>query len=139
VIGDDKFWAGIRGYYRRHRDAVASTADFRRAMEEAAGSDLRWFFDEWLYRGGLPKIEGGWHYDPAAKRIEIELSQRQPGPVFRMPVDIAIMTTGVETRTERLQIAERTGAFSIPSDQPPASVVIDPGVWALMDVAFSKR
>ena len=37
------------------------------------------------------------------------------------------------------QIGERTGAFSIPSDQPPTSVVIDPGVWALMDVAFSKR
>jgi aminopeptidase N len=108
-------------------------------MEEATGSDLGWFFDEWLYRGGLPKIEGGWHYDSVAKRIEIELNQRQPGPAFRMPIDIAIMTTGMETRTERVQIAERTGAFSIPSDQPPASVVIDPDVWALMDVAFTKR
>jgi aminopeptidase N len=139
LMGDDRFWAGIRGYYRRYRDAVASTADFRHAMEEAAGSDLGWFFDQWLYRGGLPRIEGGWHYDAAARRIEIELNQRQPGPAFRMPIDIAIMTTGVEPRTERVQITGRTGAFSIPSDQPPASVVIDPDVWTLMDVAFTKR
>jgi aminopeptidase N len=139
LMGDDRFWDGIRGYYRRYRDAVASTADFRHAMEEAAGTDLGWFFDEWLYRGGVPHIEGGWHYDSAAKRIEIELSQRQPGPAFRMPIDIAIVTAGKETRIEHVQVGERTGAFSIPCDQPPASIAIDPDVWALMDVAFTKR
>ena len=34
VIGTDTFWAGIREYYRRYRNASASTADFRRVMEQ---------------------------------------------------------------------------------------------------------
>ena len=43
-VGDDRFWAGIRDYYQRHRDANATTTDFRLAMERASGRDLRGFF-----------------------------------------------------------------------------------------------
>ena len=35
VLGDDTFWAGIRLYYARHRNANASSDDLRRAMEDA--------------------------------------------------------------------------------------------------------
>ena len=41
-IGTDKFWAGIRDYYRRYRDSNASTSDFRKVMEQASASDLGW-------------------------------------------------------------------------------------------------
>ena len=58
VVGDEAFWSGIREYYRLYRDKNASTADFRRVMEEASGSDLGWFFDQWLTRGGMLKVEG---------------------------------------------------------------------------------
>src|ERR1700755_3214407 len=63
VIGTEKFWTGIREYYRRYRDSNASTADFRKAMEEAAGADLGWFFEQWMYRAGSPAVEGGWKYN----------------------------------------------------------------------------
>src|ERR1044071_6740673 len=33
VIGTEKFWAGIREYYRRYRDRNASTDDFHKVME----------------------------------------------------------------------------------------------------------
>ena len=76
VLGDDRFWAGIRLYYSRFRNSNASSADFRHAMEDAckdAGNcpaeiqDLGWFFDEWLNRGGVPQVTGSWTYDAAAK------------------------------------------------------------------------
>src|SRR5262249_4205247 len=58
--GTDMCGTGPRDYYRRYRDNSASTADFRRVMEEASGQDLGWFFDQWLYRPGSPVVEGGW-------------------------------------------------------------------------------
>ena len=58
VIGTEKFWAGIRDYYRRYRNCNASTDDFRQVMEQAAGTDLAWFFDQWLKRPGMPKLSG---------------------------------------------------------------------------------
>ena len=62
MIGDEAFWTGIRSYYRAHQDGHATTADFRREMERASGKDLRVFFDQWLTRGGLVRLDGDWSY-----------------------------------------------------------------------------
>jgi len=56
LIGDAAFWTGIRDYYKTFRDSNATTADFRRTMEQASGQELGWFFDQWLTRGGFPKL-----------------------------------------------------------------------------------
>jgi aminopeptidase N len=139
LLGDEKFWGGIRIYYSRYRDGNASTADFRQAMEEASGVELGWFFDEWLYRGGLPRIEGNWHYDATAKQIDVEVNQTQPGAPFKMPVDIGVSVQGSGTRIERVQISSRNEKFRIASEQPPTSVVLDPNLWVLMDARVTER
>ncbi len=66
AMGTEKFWTGIREYYRRYRNLNASTDDFRQVMEQAAGTDLSWFFDQWLRRPGMPRLKGSWRYDPAS-------------------------------------------------------------------------
>ncbi|HEX3878537.1 MAG TPA: M1 family metallopeptidase, partial [Bryobacteraceae bacterium] len=68
-IGDEKFWAGIRDYYARYCNSNASTAEFRRVMEENSGADLGWFFDQWIYRVGSPVVAGTWRYDGAAHKV----------------------------------------------------------------------
>ncbi len=57
---------GGRGVLPRHPRVLrrvshrnAKTEDFRRAMEEASGRNLARFFRQWLYRGGIPRVEGG--------------------------------------------------------------------------------
>jgi aminopeptidase N len=134
-VGDEKFWAGIREYYRRYRDANASTADFRKVMEETSGADLGWFFDQWLYRAGSPVVEGGWKYDSRAKQIEIDLSQAQPGDAFRLPVQVAIAAEGVVN----IRMTAKQQRFEIPAAKEPSAVTLDPDTWLLMDAKFSKR
>ena len=56
TIGTDTFWTGIRDYYRRYRNQNASTDDFRQVMEQASGTSLSWFFDQWLTRPGMPSL-----------------------------------------------------------------------------------
>ena len=90
AMGTEKFWTGIREYYRRYRNLNASTDDFRQVMEQAAGTDLSWFFDQWLRRPGMPRLKGSWRYDPAARQIQIELAQAQTEPAFRLPIEIGI-------------------------------------------------
>ena len=58
AMGTEKFWTGVREYYRRYRDLNASTDDFRQVMERAAETDLSWFFEQWLRRPGMPKLKG---------------------------------------------------------------------------------
>ena len=140
TIGTDKFWSGIREYYRRYRDKNASTDDFRQVMERAGGVPLSWFFDQWLKRPGMPSLKGEWRYDAAAKQVLIELTQTQDGAAYRLPLEIAVAGATGPARVERIELTERTGRFSLAAATEPASVTLDPNTWVLMQSAeFVKR
>ena len=135
TIGTDKFWSGIREYYRRYRDQNASTDDFRQVMEGAAGVPLTWFFDQWLKRPGMPSLKGEWRYDAGAKQVLIELTQTQDAAAYRLPLEIAVTGASGQPRIERIELAERTGRFSVAAATEPASVTLDPNTWVLTESA----
>ena len=138
-IGTDKFWAGIREYYRRYRDSNASTEDLRRVMEEVSGVNLEWFFRQWLYRAGSPAVEGGWKYNAQSKKIEIELAQTQAGDTFRLPLEVAVLTAGTaKPKIVKIEMTEKQQRFELTSDQEPATVALDPNTWILMDSKFAN-
>lgn len=139
-VGDRIFWEGIREYYRRYRDGNATTADFRKVMEETFGKDLGWFFQQWLYRAGTPVVEGGWKYSPEAKSIGIDLVQTQPGDPYRLTIEVGIVGAGTpQTRIESIEFTGKHQRFEIAADREPSQVVLDPNTWVLMDATFTKR
>lgn len=139
-MGTDKFWAGIREYYRRYRDSNASSDDFRKVMEESSGENLEWFFTQWLNRPGSPVVDGGWSYDSAAKKIRIELAQTQTGNPYRLPLELGIQETGAATvRIEKIELTGRSQLFEIAAEKEPSSVMLDPKTWILMDARFVRK
>ncbi|MGI5482110.1 M1 family metallopeptidase [Streptomyces lavendofoliae] len=54
AVGDATFFAVLRGWPARYRHANASTEDFVRYVEEAAGEDLTDLWDVWLYGEDRP-------------------------------------------------------------------------------------
>jgi aminopeptidase N len=139
VMGTDRFWSGIRNYYRRYRNQNASTDDFRQVMEEAAGAELSWFFDQWLKRPGMPRLKGTWRYDATARQIAIELAQVQGGPAFRLPLEIGVAMGDGRLRIERVELSANAAQFTLRADAEPRSVVLDPDTWLLLDAPeFTK-
>jgi aminopeptidase N len=139
-LGTPLFWQGIREYYHRYRDSNASTADLRKVMEDISGKDLAWFFGQWLYRAGSPALEGGWRYNAAAKKIEIELAEVQLGAVYRLPLEVAVRGAGgVAASIARIEMTAARQSFEIPAESEPAAVELDPNTWVLMDAHFTKR
>lgn len=47
-LGEPGFWDGIRAYTRANYASSVTTADLRRAMEQASGRDLSAFFAKWV-------------------------------------------------------------------------------------------
>ncbi|MGH9313292.1 MAG: M1 family metallopeptidase [Vicinamibacterales bacterium] len=138
LVGTETFWQGIREYYRRYRNGIATTDDFRAVMEAASGKDLGWFFSQWLTRPGSPMIKGSWRYDAARKQIDVELSQAQTGEPYRLPIEIGVVMQGGDLpRVERVELRERRATFTIAADAEPASVVIDPNTWLLHEGGLS--
>jgi aminopeptidase N len=139
TIGTETFQAGIREYYRRYRNQNASTDDFRQVMEQAAGTSLSWFFDQWLKRPGMPSLRGQWRYDAAARQVQIDLAQVQSGDAYRLPLEIALVSKG-EPRIERVELTQATGRFTFAADAEPVAVTVDPNTWVLLQtVEFVKR
>jgi aminopeptidase N len=140
LIGTEPFWRGIRLYYQRYMNGVASTADLRRAMEEVSGQDLSWFFAQWLNRSGTPQVSGSWRYDPAARQIAVTVRQTQAADPFRFALGVGVSAAaGSAITIHQMQVAGREASFTIAADAEPASVVLDPGVWLLADLGSFQR
>ena len=133
-MGTEKFWEGIRNYYRLYRDSNASTGDFRRVMEEASGQDLGWFFTQWLTRTPSPAIVGTWAYNPRTKEVEMDLMQTQTGEAYRLPLEI-----GLGDRVAKIEMTLRQQRFTIGVEAQPATVVLDPNTLVLMDARLARK
>lgn len=133
-VGTEKFWAGIREYYRRYRDGNASTADFRRVMEEISGMDLGWFFAQWVYRAGTPVVQGRWAYDGGKKKIVLDLVQTQEGEAYRLAVEV-----GVDERVEKVEMTRKQQRFEIAAEAAPGKVELDPNTWLLGEFKLERR
>jgi aminopeptidase N len=95
VLGDELFWKAINYYAHKYAFQNVETNDFKIAIEEATGYNLKWFFDQWLYKAGYPIFEVKYSYDDSKKLLKLEVEQIQPGDsltpeVFKTPVDVEI-------------------------------------------------
>ena len=103
-------------------------------MEQASGQELGWFFDQWLTRGGFPKLRVRWSYDAPAKQLHLDVEQLQPGPHFRVPIEVAIEVEGdPRPRNDRIDVQKPRETLTLALDRQPRSVTLDPRTYALMD------
>ncbi len=140
MIGTANFWSGIQSYYKKYKDANATTEDFRREMEEASRKDLSVFFQQWLNKAGTLKYAGNWKYDTNKNQVKIKLDQVQKdGSLFDMPIEIGIYYKGQDRpQIEVVQVNKKSNTFTINVDSEPKNIVLDPNTWVLMDADFEK-
>ncbi len=87
-VGDEIFRDAIRAYVKRHRDTPVTSEDLRTVVEDVAGEDLAWFWKQWVYGLGYPKLDV--RYDERAKQLIVRQTQKQAGGqgLFRLRVPI---------------------------------------------------
>src|SRR5215813_12052510 len=113
-VGDAQFTKALQEFYRDNRFRLASFDDIRKSFEAATGADLRPFFDQWINEVGTPELKLD-HVAGEGARLDITLSQAQPGRRFALDVPVVIETDkGVETKV-----------VSMPSDRARVDVSFD--------------
>jgi aminopeptidase N len=131
TIGDQAFWKGINIYLNRHRFGNVESTDLKKAMEETSGQDLGWFFAQWVYGGGYPKLEVEQIYDTNTQSFRITISQVQKSDsltpaVFILPLDLEFKTEdGV--RRETIKVTKRQETFLLTVDKMPSAITLDRG------------
>lgn len=76
-LGEDNWWKAIRHYVKSNANKAVTTEDFRKAVEDATGASMDWFFDQWLYKMGHPIFEVTKHYDETKKQMTLRVRQTQ--------------------------------------------------------------
>ena len=64
VVGDSVFFNIIRTYYEKFKYKTADTWDFKKVCEQVSGTDLTYFFNQWIFNGtGRPEYKYSWKSD----------------------------------------------------------------------------
>jgi len=141
ILGDEAFFKANTLFLRTHAFGSADTDDFQTVVEEVAGQDLGWFFDQWLYRPGHPVIDisAQWDSDEELLRMNVTQLQDTTGgvPLFRFPVVIGITTPATVT-SHLVWVEQREEAFTLACPQEPLLVRFDQGNTLLKEWTFKK-
>ncbi len=129
TVGDEAFWKAINIYLNRHKFASVETSDLQKAMEEASGKKLDWFFDQWVYGVGIPKLDVKQTYNPRTKMLRLTVTQTQPvakdsTPAYRLPMNVEIKSaSGV--KSEKIEVTKRSQLFSFKTASKPIGLEFD--------------
>ncbi len=133
-FGDSVFWRGINRYATSHAYDNVVSDDLRRAFEETTGTDLKAFFDQWVYGAGFPVFQVSSNYDRAARRLVINAREVQARDSLTGFFDVDV---DVEARTDsgvvRFVVPVRNGVGEAGANlkAPPRSIRWNKGGWIL--------
>ncbi len=97
-VGDDAFFASLNNYLTTNKFKTGEAAQLRLAFEEVTGKDLNWFWNQWYYGAGHPKLKINYTYDkPGFAGVIIEQTQKS-GKLFKLPVAVDVYEKGVKSR-----------------------------------------
>ncbi|MFN8647937.1 MAG: M1 family aminopeptidase [Gemmatimonadales bacterium] len=134
LLGDSVFWAGMHRFLVDNAYQPVTTPDYAIAMERTCQCDLDWFFDQWAYGIGYPRVRFARRWDAAAGTLTVTVSQDQPvdsaHPLFRFPVTVRVITRDSVVRRELL-VSRAEESFTLPLPGAPLGFRFDEGGWLL--------
>ncbi|MET3115061.1 aminopeptidase N [Pedobacter sp. CG_S7] len=111
-LGDNIFFKGLNLYLKQNAFKTGEAHQLRLAMEETSGKDLNWFFNQWYFNAGHPKLTIDYTWDEASKSQKVTIKQTQGGEPFTLPMAIEIYAGGQKQRhLVTLNDAEQTYTF----------------------------
>lgn len=128
-IGDEAFWKAINTYLNRHKFGNVESTDLKKAMEEASGRNLTWFFNQWVYKGGYPKLTIRQAYSPVRKQLTLTILQTQKADaitpaIFTLPMEVEIQTAS-GPMIQKIEINKRIQVVSLKVPGKPTKIFLD--------------
>jgi aminopeptidase N len=131
LLGDDAFYKTLAHYLSKHRHGLVESRDLARAVEDATGKVVDWFFSQWVIDGaGHPDLDIRIHWDPEVglATVAVEQTQKVEGrtPLFRIPTKLRFRV-GERDVDVPIDIVEPKQTFHLRLDGEPSQAIFDPG------------
>lgn len=136
-LGDDAFFAGISDFLKSNEYKNAEAQQLRLSFEKVSGKDLNWFFNQWYYGSGNPKLDYSYAFEPVKKQVEVVINQSQEVP-FEFPLAIEVYDNGKPTRYHVWVNAKSKNSFSFNTANKPDLVNINADGVLLSEITEKK-
>ena len=124
-VGDSAFFKSLNLYLTTNKFKSAEAHQLRLAFEEVTGRDLNWFWNQWYFGSGHPKLNIDYIYDDNAKKVQVIIKQTQSGKkVFKLPITIDIYNAFGKKRSQ-VWMENRIDTFSFDYSSKPDLVNVD--------------
>ncbi|MBK7091269.1 MAG: hypothetical protein IPH59_06045 [bacterium] len=136
ALGDSTFFRVIKDWTSSSfRYGSATTQDLASFVSDRVGSNMNWFFNQWIYGDGHPDYEYSWQCRrdtiDGGFKLELAIEQiQESGVLFTMPVRTRLITTGGNRDTTFFNNAW-SQFYSVSLPDSVTNLQFDPQEWIL--------
>lgn len=116
-LGDAAFREGLKVYLNDNKFGTGEAQQLRLALEKVSGKDLNWFFNQWYYSNGHPKLDIKYTISESAKIITVDIKQKQNN-LFQFPLAIDVYE-GAKPKRYNVWVDEKNKSFSFKINKAP--------------------
>lgn len=141
ILGDKPFRKTVSHFLHKHAFQPADTHDFLKAIKEATGQNLDWFFEQWLLKPGHPVFDVSYTWNADARELHLRIEQTQDTsgsvPIFKTPIILGVVTQDGR-RSEKVWLKGKNEEYHLTCDQKPLMVRFDEENYLLKEWTFKK-
>jgi len=135
-LGDSAFFEGLKQYLTTYQYKSAEVHQLRLIFEEITGKDLNWFFNQWYYNSGHPKIDVSYDYNTIQGKVTVNLLQLNSNE-FAFPLAIDIFEGGKRIR-HRVFVKGKDASFTFSYSKLPSLIQVNADGVLLCEINENK-
>lgn len=132
VLGDETFFNCLYTYSinPEFKYANISTEEFITFMSAMSGRDLRWFFDEWIYKPNHPIYQTNYNIEKISNakwKADYTINQLQKNTVFfKMPVELLVTFSDKSDSLIKVNNGYNLQTYEFEFNKEPKKIQFDP-------------
>lgn len=128
IVGTEKMDAFLKDWFDRHAFGAVTSEDLQKEISEAAGKDLKSFFDSFVYSGYHPELKVT--FDATNVRVE-QVQTKGIASGFVFPLDLDFVDAAGQKKRVVVDLTGKVTTKAHGLGQLPASVIVDPDEYAI--------
>ncbi len=126
TIGKEKFDQLLRTFLEQYRGKNASIDAFEKLTSQIAGTNMRYFFAQWIEGTGVPEFTVDYQIIRTREgKFRTRGTVKQNLEALRMPVELMLRAEG-DNHSATVNIEGRSEDFDFESSGQPLEIIVDP-------------